>query len=225
MLEEKFLKTSTKTIRSFFDTKAVGNIEKVLLPIFQEYFSKEFQTDTRAGRKNIKNYLKSLAEVYERNTNTFFGRTLTENLTNFQNAIAKHPLNAGKEKELNYRFIEVEEKIRLALSDTEKFDREIHVILDRLALTLFVTYSDMKDKIEKIEKMSLDSNSKTEYHAKVYDHIFKKFEEKIASLLPHQISEPENFLEIGKRTNFMLKAMRTGKTLSFVFSGLLKMLA
>lgn len=218
-----------KYVENYFEKTANMSIEKNMKPILEKYFGDIFEIQSKEGRKKLNNYIKTVENVYASDEESFFGSALSIVIEKLKEAlVAKYNAQGKSENEiaqLQYKMADFEEEVRLSMTDLEKFVKETSIMAQRLGSTIYFTYASLKNRVEKIK--SLEGQHTPEMIAKLYDDsysIFEKWTRKIASLMEHQIKEPENFTEMqDKRTNFMLKKMRTGKTLTFVYSGILEM--
>lgn len=229
-LNEKF--GLQQYVESFFKQTKKMDIEKNIKPILEKYFGDDFGIGSKEGREKLAKYIGTINEFADQNKKVFFDAVLSVLLDKLKDAIREKYENEGRGKdairELEGRVAEAEEEMRLSLTELEKFVKETSDMTERLGMSIYYTYANLKKRTElaaQLKAQGAPEEKIAEIYENGYEKVFRNWEKNVASLMEHQIREPENFTELeDMRTNFMLKKMRTGKTLTFIFSGFLEML-
>lgn len=218
-------------VEGYFERTKKMDIAKNVQPILEKYFGDDFNISERDGRKKMRDFVSVLEDFAQRDKTGFFESNLPILLGRLKDGLWKKYEKEERSREdfrdLDERMVNAEEEINLSLTDLEKFVKETSIMEERLGLSIYYTFSNLKKRVDVVNQLRANGAPQEQIddiYEQGYDKIFRNWEKNVISLMDHQIYEPENFTELEEmRTNFMLKKMRTGKTLLFLFSGVLEM--
>jgi len=228
-------------VDSFFERTNKMYLEYTLAPLLEKHIP-QYYLDSEKGEERLVRTIEMMTHYFEKEPSVFFKSPLSAFLDRLVTEFIAPELGVTQESQ-EYRNIvdgriDFEEEYRRNITEFQKFVEENSNASQRLGSTLLITLPKIKiakNKMAKFfkEKQNIDLDTldeetyttlENQYHGKMVYKYFDQWTSQVASLMPHQINEPQNFSEMkDKKVNFMLKKMRTGKTLTFVYSSILEM--